>query len=430
MNTMKNFIFVLLALLFSFPVHSQDVVSKSKDIVTAYRDIIILLNDYNQLTPKDQELRLAAAQKARDKKDHLVHDLSLSLTNEITDLSKEPAETRKFLDYALNNKDLFDADRLAFLDVADDLSAVLQEGSQNAQEKLSAVRKSVEDLNEKISGAQKAYSKEITVIFSHLKPRGEQRQKWSDYIASIERLRGVDKILADYPREPWEKVKERGKRENEIFGYQFAEKTLYLTFDDGPHPRYTEKILSILDTYGIKACFFQVGENLGKLNADGEPVLSHGGEIAQKILKAGHILANHSYSHPFLPKLTEARQQQEMESTNALLTKVLGSEPFFFRPPYGAENSAVVAEAEKLHLKSVLWNIDSLDWSDPIPESVAQRVLSQVSSYKRGIILFHDIHGQSVKALPMVLDELIKQNYTFLTYDSGKFVIPTPGHKE
>src|SRR5262249_44753844 len=157
---------------------------------------------------------------------------------------------------ALNNKDLFDADRLAFLDVADDLGAVLQEGSQNAQEKLSAVRKSVEDLNEKISGAQKAYSKEITVIFSHLKPRGEQRQKWSDYIASIERLRGVDKILADYPREPWEKVKERGKRENEIFGYQFAEKTLYLTFDDGPHPRYTEKILSILDTYGIKACFF------------------------------------------------------------------------------------------------------------------------------------------------------------------------------
>lgn len=400
---------------------------KSRQVVGAYRDIIILLSDFDRLDPKDQQKRLSAARKACDRKDRLIRELSLELTQEIQDVGSNQktgaSAVQEFLAYA-GGKDLFDADRLSFLDLADDLDASINEIPEGAGGKLTALKSSVTQLKATIDSAQKAYSKEIAVIFSRLKPRGEERQKWGDYLAAIRRTRDVNKILADYPLESWEKVKERGKRENEIFGYQFPPKSVYLTFDDGPHPRYTARILDILKTYGIKAGFYEVGENLGKVNAQGEVTLYPGAAIAQRILQEGHHIANHSYSHPFLPKLSQERQQSEMESTNALLTKILGSEPFFFRPPYGAENSSVVTEAEKLHLKSVLWNIDSLDWSDPIPESIAQRVFNQVNAEKRGIILFHDIHGQSVKALPIVLAELVKQNYTFLTYESGNFVAP------
>jgi peptidoglycan/xylan/chitin deacetylase (PgdA/CDA1 family) len=69
----------------------------------------------------------------------------------------------------------------------------------------------------------------------------------------------------------------------------------------------------------------------------------------------------------------------------------------------------VVKDTSKLNLKTVLWNVDSLDWADPVPASIAQRVLTQVEKQKRGILLFHDIHDRAAVALPLLLDELIKR---------------------
>jgi len=73
-------------------------------------------------------------------------------------------------------------------------------------------------------------------------------------------------------------------------------------------------------------------------------------------------------------------------------------------------------------MKSVMWSIDSEDWADPVPESVAMRVLHQLAQKQKGIILFHDIHKQGVLALSPVVEELLRQNYTFLSPDKGKFV--------
>ena len=212
---------------------------------------------------------------------------------------------------------------------------------------------------------------------------------------------------------------------NEVFGTDFAPKTVALTFDDGPHPKYTEQVLALLRKYGIKACFFELGANLGTV--EGSTVkLSRTAEVAKKVLEDGHVLANHSYSHPVLSKLPEAQRNKEIDQTNALLEKVTGQKALLFRPPYGARNKEILQQLHSEGLKNVMWNIDSLDWADPIPESIAMRVLHELNRQQKGIILFHDIHKQSVMALSPVIEELQRQEYTFLAFDRDQFVKSTP----
>jgi len=94
-----------------------------------------------------------------------------------------------------------------------------------------------------------------------------------------------------------------------------------------------------------------------------------------------------------------------------------------FRFPYGARNSEGMAALADAHLKSVMWNIDSLDWADPVPSSITNRVLASVDKAGRGIILFHDIHERTVKALPAVLDKLIAEGYQFAGWDGTSFQV-------
>ena len=135
------------------------------------------------------------------------------------------------------------------------------------------------------------------------------------------------------------------------------------------------------------------------MSDSGETKLSRTGEVAKKVLEAGHTIANHSFSHPVLPKLTEEQRTREIDRTSLLLTKVAGQQPVLFRAPYGARNQQILQQVTADGLRSVMWNIDSLDWADPIPESVAMRVLHELAQKQKGIILFHDIHKQSVLAL-------------------------------
>ena len=199
-----------------------------------------------------------------------------------------------------------------------------------------------------------------------------------------------------------------------------------MTFDDGPHPRYTDEVLAILKKYNARAFFFDVGKNLGGVNPQNDAKLSATSNVSKRVLEAGHLLANHSYSHPDLTKLSPAERAKEIANTNLLLEKVSGAKTTLFRPPYGAKNPTILKEVETLGMKSILWTIDSLDWADPIAESIAQRVLGQVAAAKKGILLMHDIHKQSVAALPRILEELSKQGYTFLIMEGDQFVPSNP----
>src|SRR5262249_21648318 len=101
-------------------------------------------------------------------------------------------------------------------------------------------------------------------------------------------------------------------------------------------------------------------------------------------------------------------------SADALLEKGIGSKPILFRPPNGAKNAAIMQPEEGQAMRSALWNIDSMDWTDPMPESVVQRALTQITIDTTSVLLMHDIHKQSVTALPLILDELAKEHYAFL----------------
>jgi len=198
-----------------------------------------------------------------------------------------------------------------------------------------------------------------------------------------------------------------------------------LTFDDGPHARYTDEILEILKRYNAPAVFFQLGQNLGKVGADGKPLPGNGSAVAKRVLAAGHQIANHSFTHGLMSKFELVKVKEEAANTEALLDAAGRSGDALFRFPYGARNDGALTTIEALKLRSMMWNVDSLDWSDPIPKSIAARVLDELDKQGRGIVLFHDIHARTVQALPLVLAQLAADGWRFASYQGGQFVVST-----
>ncbi|UUZ49918.1 polysaccharide deacetylase family protein [Massilia sp. B-10] len=141
--------------------------------------------------------------------------------------------------------------------------------------------------------------------------------------------------------------------------------------------------------------FFNVGMNLGTVGADGKATLGPGAAVSRRLRAAGHVLANHSYSHAQLSRQSGDKLRAEILNTDTLLKAVDSERSPLFRFPYGARNSEGLDALASAQLRSVMWNIDSLDWADPVPSSIADRVLRSVDKEGRGIILFHDIHARS-----------------------------------
>ena len=171
-----------------------------------------------------------------------------------------------------------------------------------------------------------------------------------------------------------------------------------LTFDDGPHPTRTVRVLQILADAGVKATFFEIGRN-----ASARP------EIARRVLAAGHTIGSHTFSHPNMARLPEPHAELEMESGDASVSAALGLRPGelpFFRFPYGAKTPSEQSFVQRHGNTTVFWNMDSEDWRIRDPHKLFLNVLSELDRAKHGIILFHDIHEQTVIVLPHVLAEL------------------------
>ena len=291
-----------------------------------------------------------------------------------------------------------------------------------------------------ISNAHIKYGDELSKALSQpsLSESKPERPAWASYLREVEQnyppQSVLDQLRQNNPSQeqqnaPSEKIDAlvESTRHNEWQGFQLEKGNVLLTFDDGPHPVYTKQILDILARYHVKAIFFQLGQNLGTVH-DGHAELTRNQEVEKELLSAGHAIGNHSFTHPFLPKLDQAQIEQEIDQTQALLNLVIPDDSHrthMFRAPYGARNSLVLGEIGERGLRSVLWNIDSLDWSDPIPESIVHRILEELEHNGRGIILMHDIHPKTVIALPLLLDQLIKRGYHFVQWD-GKTLVPTP----
>jgi peptidoglycan/xylan/chitin deacetylase (PgdA/CDA1 family)/Flp pilus assembly protein TadD len=404
------------------PVRTDPALQASLNGVTdSYRKIIVLMDGADSLDDAARARATAVGRVLYWQKQHALQEIGATLIGNGT---PNTDGIRQVVRYLTEDESLHDADKLAFADLVEELlDAVTVPGG--GPRTRTDTTESLGNLWDNLKSIQSAYREEVTRIFSQFATRGAAgtREKWDAYVRYLRTLLDRDKILAEmgdlFTPEPEGSL--RGGS-TEVFGTDFAPKTVALTFDDGPHPKYTEQILALLRKYGIKACFFELGQNLGTVDASGVVKLAPTAEVARKVLAAGHMIANHSYSHPVLPKLPEAQRESEIDRTNLLLEKVIGAKTDLFRAPYGARNKEILAQVTGEGMKSVMWNVDSMDWADPIPESIAMRVLHAMNQSQKGIILFHDIHKQGVLALSPVIEELLRQNYTFLAPDHGKFV--------
>ncbi len=179
--------------------------------------------------------------------------------------------------------------------------------------------------------------------------------------------------------------------------------TIAITFDDGPHPQLTPKLLDILKERNIHATFYVIGKNV-----EAYP------EIVKRMVAEGHEVGNHTWNHPSLTKLSASKVESEMNDTTRAIEAAIGSKPKTMRPPYGATNATLnKRHDEEFGMKVILWSVDPMDWK----YRNAARVSSQIiENTKPGaIVLAHDIHASTVDAMPKTLDALLAKGFKFAT---------------
>ena len=182
-----------------------------------------------------------------------------------------------------------------------------------------------------------------------------------------------------------------------------SQKLLALTFDDGPNPAHTPRLLDMLRRRNVKATFYVIGER-----AANHP------DIIRRIVTEGHEVGNHTWTHPNLKKLSDEAVRRELNKTRDAIVGACGVQPRTMRPPYGAmyqkQREWVYRE---YGYPTVMWDVDPLDWKKPGSNVVAQRLIS--GARNGSILLVHDLHGSSVDAIPQTIDTLLRQGYQFVT---------------
>ena len=288
------------------PVRTDPALQSSLASVTAaYRKIIVLMDDAESLDETDRARATAAGRVLYWQKQHTLEEIGAKLTG---GGKRDTDGIRQLINYLTSDASLHDADKLAFADLVEELLDSVT--GPNASRGDRELAESLGNLWDNLKAIQATYREEVSRIFSQFATRGgtRTREKWDAYVQYLRTLTDRDRILQElgdlFPPEPAGGM--RGPS-TEVFGTDFAPKTVALTFDDGPHPKYTEQMLAILRKYGIKATFFELGQNLGTVDAGGVVKLGPTADVARKVLDAGHLIANHSYSHPVLPKLPDAR---------------------------------------------------------------------------------------------------------------------------
>jgi cellulose synthase/poly-beta-1,6-N-acetylglucosamine synthase-like glycosyltransferase/peptidoglycan/xylan/chitin deacetylase (PgdA/CDA1 family)/spore germination protein YaaH len=186
-----------------------------------------------------------------------------------------------------------------------------------------------------------------------------------------------------------------------------------LTFDDGPSPRYTGKILDVLRKYNAKATFFIIGQE-GNLYPG----------ILRREIREGHDIGNHTFTHPNLEKISPRRALLEINATERLLESKLGRKTLIFRPPYGEDvepstpaQITSLLEISRKGYYTIGLGADPLDWENPPADEIARRVIHGVESGQGNIVLLHDGGGdrtQTLTALPVILKTLQSRGYSFV----------------
>ena len=172
-------------------------------------------------------------------------------------------------------------------------------------------------------------------------------------------------------------------------------KEVWLTFDDGPHPANTKKVLSVLAAHEIKATFFMVGKNCALYP-----------QTLKLVAEGGHRIGNHTYKHPKLTTLTRAKVKEEILKTEAIIAPYMKGKKLF-RPPYGAHNAMIDEVVAELGYRLVIWNVDTVDWSANFkPDKWVQHGINQIKARQNSVVLNHDIWRTTAGNLDLFITKI------------------------
>lgn len=183
-----------------------------------------------------------------------------------------------------------------------------------------------------------------------------------------------------------------------IYSVETEEKTVAISFDAAWGADKTQEIMNILKEFNSNATFFLVGFWVDKY-----------GDMVKKIDEAGFEIGTHSNTHPDMTHLSSESIKQELESSISMIKEIIQKDVKVFRAPYGAYNNSLLDIASDLGLKTIQWDVDSLDWKGISAEDITERILSKVKN--GSIILCHNNSDHITEALPIILDRLQKRGY-------------------
>ncbi|HEX3038839.1 MAG TPA: polysaccharide deacetylase family protein [Caproiciproducens sp.] len=183
------------------------------------------------------------------------------------------------------------------------------------------------------------------------------------------------------------------KRIIPIYCVKTEEKKIAISFDAAWGNEQTQTLIDILKKYNVKTTFFVVGAWVDRYP-----------ESVEALAAAGHEVCNHSDSHPHMPKLTRSGMMEQLTNCNRKIKSITGTSPVLFRPPYGDYDNALMETAKAANMYTIQWDVDSLDWRNPTPKQIVQRVTTQVKP--GSIVLFHNGAKNTPTALPEVIETL------------------------
>ena len=191
-----------------------------------------------------------------------------------------------------------------------------------------------------------------------------------------------------------------------IFRGNPNKRRIAFTFDATFGDNQTQAILDILRNNGIRATFFLAGIWVRDFP-----------DLARKIKVAGMEIGNHSWDHPHMTQLSEAQMRQQIIDADRQIINVTGAVPRYFRPPFGEFNDTLVRVARDLGYRTTMWSIDSLDWQDPPPEQIINRVVQNAQN--GSIVLMHNAARNTPPALQPIITQLINRGFRFGTLTSS-----------
>ena len=198
---------------------------------------------------------------------------------------------------------------------------------------------------------------------------------------------------------------QHGNYKNVIVNGNTDVKNVALTFDDAPDENNTYKLLDILKEHDVKASFFMIGGTMKDDNVT----------VVKRTYDEGHLVLSHSFNHPRMTDLNTSGMNEQLDRASQRIESITGKYPILFRPPYGSINATVVNTINDRNMTTVLWSLDSLDWTLKEPDAVIQNVTSNI---RNGDIILMHRNRVSVAALPKVIEILKEKGYTFVKLDT------------